>query len=131
MNGTLILRNPVMINGKSVGEMSYDTEEITGELFTAIESRHRKAAGFGNMAMCEVDAGLHLYMGYAAIIALNPEYDVSDLARMKGVDVSAVMRIGRNFINPSGDSRDGSTEKPAGTTPGSTTPAPLTLQENG
>jgi hypothetical protein len=37
-------------------------------------------------------------LGYAAIIAVNPKYDFSDLERIKGKEVMEVMKIGRNFI---------------------------------
>ena len=33
MNGTLTLKNPVMINGDKITEMKYDTNEIDGVLF--------------------------------------------------------------------------------------------------
>lgn len=129
MNGTLILKNPIMVNGEKISEMEYDTEEITGEIFTEMESKHRAAAGHKSMAMCEVDAGLHLYMGYAAIIAVNPKYDVSDLLRLKGVDVAALLRIGRNFINPPADSQENNSEERAGITQGSTTPVRKNSEE--
>ena len=48
-------------------------------------------------AAAEFDFGLHLYLGYAAIVAVNPTYDFSDLERMKGADVVEVMAIGRKF----------------------------------
>lgn len=49
-------------------------------------------------AAAEFDFGLHLYLGYAAIVAVNPTYDFSDLERMKGADVVEVMALGRNFM---------------------------------
>ena len=49
-------------------------------------------------AAAEFDFGLHLYLGYAAIIAVNPSYDFSDMERIKGRDVVEVMQIGRNFM---------------------------------
>ena len=72
----------------------------------------------------EFDFGLHLYLGFAAIVAANPEYDFSDVERIKGADIVKVMGIGRNFMfasekaQPQKDS-DEHTE----TTPESTTPA--------
>lgn len=120
MKGTLLLKNGILINGEPVKEMDYDTEAITGELFVEMESKHRASTGFKNIAMCEVDHGLHLYMGYAAIIAVNPSYDLADLLRMKGADVAAVLRIGRNFINPPGSSQEEDSEKPSETTQEST-----------
>jgi len=37
--------------------------------------------------------------GFAAIIAINPEIDISDLERVRGYDVMKIMRIGRDFIS--------------------------------
>ena len=100
MNGTLTLKNPVMINGDKITEMKYDTNEIDGVLFATAEAKRKAAAGMKNLsvsAAAEFDFGLHLYLGYAAIVAVNPTYDFSDLERMKGADVVEVMAIGRNF----------------------------------
>ena len=41
---------------------------------------------------------MQLYLGFAAIIAVNPKYDYNDLQRISGPDVMSVMKIGRNFI---------------------------------
>ena len=124
MKGTLLLKNGILINGEPVMEMDYDTEAITGELFVEMEGKHRASTGFKNIAMCEVDHGLHLYMGYAAIIAVNPSYDLTDLLRMKGTDVAAVLRIGRNFINPPDPPREKESVKLLETTQESTTQGP-------
>ena len=73
----------------------------------------------------ELDYGLHLYLGFAAVIAVNPEIDISDLERVRGYDVMKIMRIGRDFIS-------GKSEEPY--TPDSsdaqseTTPEPSTHQ---
>lgn len=96
MKGEIKLQNPIMINGKNIKKVKYDTNEITAQLFAEADTR-RVSGGMG-AKLAETDYGLHLYLGFASIVAVNPEYDFSDLERMKGVDVSNVMRIGRNFI---------------------------------
>ena len=101
MNGTLTLKNPVMINGDKITEMKYDPNEIDGVLFATAEAKRKAAAGMKNLsvsAAAEFDFGLHLYLGYAAIVAVNPTYDFSDLERMKGADVVEVMALGRIFM---------------------------------
>ena len=101
MKEKLTLKNPIMVNGKQISEVSYDIEEITGILFAEADNRKMTSAGArnGNLAgAAELDYSLQLYLGYAAIIALNPEIDWSDLEREKGSDVMQIMRIGRNFI---------------------------------
>lgn len=134
MKEVLKLKNPIMINGEQVAEVSYDSNEIDGILFATAESKRKAAAGMKNTTispMAEFDVGLHLYMGYAAIVAVNPKYDFSDMERIKGRDSVEVMKIGRNFIlaseqeQPENDSGE-HTE----ITPESTTQAPQTSKKS-
>lgn len=105
MKNTLILDNPILINGKTVTELDYDLNEITALQFADADA-HRLLATTsrfggtksGNNISAELDYTFHLYLGIAAVIAVNPEYDVSDLERVKGDDVRQLMGIGRNFI---------------------------------
>lgn len=123
----LTLTNPIMINGEKVKEMNYDANEIDGILFATAEAKKKAAAGMQNMSIApaaEFDFGLHLYLGFAAIIAVNPKYDFADLERIKGHDVMEVMKIGRNFMLKSGeDSQESDSAEPTETTPESTTQA--------
>ena len=83
-------------------------------------------------AAAELDYSLHLYMGYAAIIAVNPSYSFEDVERMKGRDVTEVMKIGRNFIIKSEKaSTEKSSDEHTETTHGSTTRADSSSNENG
>ena len=124
---TLKLKNPIMIDGQKVTEVTHDSNEIDGILFATAESKRKAAAGMKNTSIspaAEFDFGLHLYLGFAAIIAVNPSYDFSDVERIKGHDVVEVMAIGRNFILAS---EKGQQESDSGesteTMPESTTPA--------
>jgi len=95
----LKLIHPLQINSKTVSELTYDLDEISSAAFVEAESKKAKAGKNGNMAgAAEIDYGLHLYLGFAAIIAINPDIDYSDLERIKGRDVMEVMKAGRNFI---------------------------------
>lgn len=100
---TLKLKNPVKINGKEFCELTYDANEITAEAF--IDAEYRKFAAAAkkgvNAATIEMDYSMHLQLGFAAIIAVNPDIDYNDLTRLKGFDLISVSRIGRNFIMPS------------------------------
>lgn len=131
--GTLALRNPVMIDGKEVKEMTYDSNEIDGILFATAEAKKKAAAGMKNASItpaAEFDFGLHLYLGFAAIVAVNPSYDFSDVERIKGRDVVEVMAIGRNFILTSElEQQESDSGEPTETTPESTTPARPTSRE--
>ena len=133
-NNTLTLKNPLMINGTEVKEMTYDINEIDGILFATAEIRKKAAAGMKNVTIApaaEFDFALHLYLGYAAIIAVNPSYDFSDLERIKGADVVDVMAIGRNFMLKSEEtSTENDSDEHIEITPESTTQAPETSNES-
>lgn len=106
IKGTLRLKNPILINGNEITEVTYDSNEIDGILFATAESRRKAAAGRKDISIApaaEFDFSLHLYLGFAAIVAVNPSYDFSDLERIKGHDVVEVMTIGRNFMLASGE----------------------------
>ena len=98
----LKLKPPLLVNGKNLTELSYDVDAITAEGFVEAETQKTKAAG-NNLtgAVVEIDAAAHLYFGFAAIIAVNPEIDYNDLKRLTGRDVVEVMKIGRSFFTNS------------------------------
>ena len=120
------LKNPIKINGKDITELTYDVNEITPAGFAEAEYRKTRAngsKGAPSSAAVELDYSLHLYLGFAAILAVNPEYDFNDLERIKGLDVMEVMKVGRNFIIASAEkSTDDTSENASETTPESTTP---------
>lgn len=97
---TLKLRKPLLINGKEVNELTYDTEKITGEMFNEADFLSSSAAakrGLVTMDLAEFDTGFQYYLGLFAIIAVNPEYDINDLMRIGGSDLMSIYRIGRVF----------------------------------
>ena len=130
----IILRNPILINGKEIKELSHDVNEITPAGFAEAEYRKTRAngsKGAPSSAAVELDYSLHLYLGFAAIVAVNPEYDINDLERIKGTDVMEVMKVGRNFIIASaGKSTDEESENASETMPESTTQAPQSSKTN-
>lgn len=131
---TLQLKNPIMIDGKEVTEVTYDSNDIDGILFATAEAKRKAAAGMKNVSIslsAEFDIGLHLYLGFAAIVAANPQYDFSDVERIKGRDVVEVMAIGRNFILASDqEQQESDSDVPTETTPESTTQAQQNSKEN-
>jgi len=97
---TLKLNNPIEINGKTISELAYDANEITVQMFAqadAVKSQSGGKAGMSSKVVAETDYGFQTYLGFMAIIAVNPEYDLKDLERIKGSDLIPIMRIGRNF----------------------------------
>jgi len=120
LKGTIALRNPITINGKMVKELTYDANEITPAMFAEADARKMLASGAksGNLSgAVELDYGLHLYLGFAAIIAVNPEIDFTDLERIKFPDVMQVMKVGRNFIISSAVSEEDSSDEQSEITP--------------
>ena len=132
MKGSLTLDNPILINGKSVRELTYDTNEITALHFAEADA-HRQLAttsriGNGKVginASAELDYTFHLYLGIMAVVAINPEYDVADLERAKGDDVRQLMGLGRFFM--SGRSAEPS-EESSSDAASETTQEPITHQ---
>lgn len=134
MKNTLVLDNPILINGETVTMLVYDPNEITALQFAdadahrmlSTSSRNGKgSSGFSNAA--ELDYTFHLYLGIMAVVAVNPEYDVSDLERAKGDDVRQLMGIGRNFMLGRADgsaSADEISGAASETTPAHTTSRP-------
>lgn len=97
---TLVLDHPILINNEEVKELTYDEQEITVDLFTAAAARSAAKSVAGTsvpLKMREVDYNFHLYLGMAAIIAVNPKIDFSDLERCKAFDLLDISNIGLLF----------------------------------
>lgn len=132
MNGTIDLKKAIMINDKKVQKLKYDTDEITSELFVEAESKKMKASGSkgGNLSgAMELDYGLHLYLGFASIIAVNSDYAFEDLERVQGPDLIQITKVGRNFLIASGVSADDSSDEQSETTPDASTPQSATSKK--
>lgn len=121
MKKTFKLDNPILINGKKIAELSYDANEITAQMFAEADYRKLAASGSaGNKAgAVELDYGMQLYLGFEAIIAVNPEIALADLERIHGVDLMKIMRIGRDFTFGRSEeaSNPDSSDEPSETTP--------------
>lgn len=133
MNGTFKLHNPIAINGKSHESLAYDTNEITALLFTEAEAKRKAAAGLKNVTITpavEFDFGLHLYLGFASIIAKTPECDFADLERLHGTDLIDIMAVGRNFLLKSEDATPSNSDAQSETTPKPITHQSQTLSES-
>ena len=132
MNGTIDVKKAIMIHDKKVQKLKYDTDEITSELFVEAESKKMKASGSkgGNLSgAMELDYGLHLYLGFASIIAVNSDYAFEDLERVQGPDLIQITKVGRNFLIASGVSADDSSDEQSETTPDASTPQSATSKK--
>ncbi|MBR5589679.1 MAG: hypothetical protein IKW41_05960 [Phascolarctobacterium sp.] len=96
---TIKLLKPFKVNGKEVKELTYDTGKITAGQFCQAEVRRFEAGGNKpSLTTYEFDHGLHLYLGMMAIVAENPQIDITDLERITGFDMIQIAKVGRNFI---------------------------------
>lgn len=126
MKDTLELRKPLIINGAEKKELTYDIEEITPALFAQADALKKQAAGQKSVAVTpavEFDFALHIFLGFAAIIAINPEITFEDLDRMKGFDLMSVNAIGRNFTLKVEGSQESNSDTCSETTPEPSTAA--------
>lgn len=99
MKNTLKLENPITVNGKEIIELTYDPQKITVEQFSLASAKAgeiSKTKAF-RVSLRENDYNLHLYLGMMAIIAVNPDIDLSDLERVVGFDLLAIADIGMLF----------------------------------
>lgn len=99
----LVLDNPILIDGKEVSELSYDSKEISVDLYMTACAKAAAATASGGsnaaaMKLKEVDYILHTYLGMAAVIAVNSSYSFEDLERIKGFDILDLANIGSFFI---------------------------------
>jgi hypothetical protein len=124
---TLKLRKPFDFDGKKLYELSYDTDDITGDQFLEAESlasQLRRSSTNLKAGLMEMDYVLHTYLGYMSITAVHPEIAIEDLKRIKGVDNIAITEIGRDFIMGTSEETSGESvsESVTDDTPKSITP---------
>ena len=80
--------------------LKYDFEEIdivTFKQANAFASRVPGLSMDGTVQIMENDYNIHLYLGFAAIAAVNPDITIRDLERIKGIDLNVIQEKGRNF----------------------------------
>lgn len=121
---TFTLDTPLLVNGKEIKELSYDASKITAEQFilaASMSAAHVQTKP--SMKLRETDYSLHFYLGCFAIIAVNPDIDISDLERVSGFDVLDIADIGLLFTlrRSAGTSEENSSATPSENTPDSST----------
>lgn len=97
MKGNIELKKAIMIDGKEVKNLTYDTDKITVELYLrALSHATAKSGGITGVSI-KLDAGAHLVLGMYAVIAENPKYDITDIERVSGSDIFQFVDIGMAF----------------------------------
>ena len=130
----LTLMKPILVNNESVSEFTYDTAEITNDMFLDACYKSCKPGRDPNLATSmEIDKAFHLQIGKAAILAVNPKLDWADLDRISGIDLFEVAKIGRFFIfGKSGEpSEENTSEKRSENSAEDTTPLSQTSENGG
>lgn len=95
----IVLKNPILINGKQRKELTW-TEEISSEQFLqADELTHKGRVSVTTAA--ELDTGMMFYLGVMMVCAANQEIDPKDLEQIKGRDNLSLMKVGRFFLRAS------------------------------
>lgn len=127
MEQTIKLFNPIMINGASVKELKYDADKIGAQLFARADSLRQQNMDLSKPTATlgmEFDYTMHMYLGFAAIIAANGnQIDFIDLEALQGADLVRVVSIGRNFTYGRGASTPNSSDASSESTPEPTTQA--------
>lgn len=116
MTQKLTLHTPIEIDGEQRAELTYDPSQITISQFAAAEAAaKRKATNL--VAIAEFDYTFHFYLGAYSIIAANPSIDVTDLERIKGLDIMQLIEVGRFFTMRSDESEESTSDEQPATTP--------------
>ena len=116
MQGKLELHAPIEIDGNEVSELTYDPSQPTITQAAAAEAAAKKKAA-NLVAIAEFDYTFHFYLGAYSIIAANPSIDVTDLERIKGLDIMQLIEVGRFFTMRSDEQEDGKSDEQPATTP--------------
>lgn len=123
--GTLKLDNPIKINGVVREELDYNVREITALQFSeaCAASAAIDKTRPTTFQLMQNDRALCMYLGFMAVIAVNPEISVDDLERIKGNDIFHFTNLGLLFMVGSleADLQENNSEKPSESTPDSFT----------
>lgn len=119
MKGTIVLRNPIKINGKKVKEITFDTEKITLDDYMAAVEKGDKT----NFSV-HSDKGAQLYFGFYAAIKENPSIDITDLQRVTGYDLMQFLDVGFLFTVGREDQMEEPSEETSETTQEDSAQAP-------
>ena len=124
--GTLRLDNPIKINGKMYEELTYNVREITAAQFSeaAAASAAMDKTKPTTFQLMQNDRSLCMYLGFMAVIAVNPEISIEDMERIKGNDIFYFTNLGLLFMCGSlvDDSQENNSEEPSENTADSSIP---------
>lgn len=110
MKTTIKLKNPIKVDGKEVKELPFDTDVFTLE---EMQRANRKLAKLKEVTyVVEVDPDYQFIVA-SLIVEKTTKNKISseDLSRLKGTDLFALTREGRNFLLESDGEVQENTEK--------------------
>lgn len=125
------LESPIKVCGKERTELTYDYYEITNDLYLEAAMKSSRAGNTVNSAAVrELNEALALFLGKAAIIAVNPDISWEDLDQLKGFDLLSVANVGRFFTSRKRESSvESRSDVQSEHTPNDSTQAPETSEE--
>ena len=116
----LELSIPILVNNELLSELSWSADNVSVDLYCEAANR---ATSKLKPSVMELDYSLHLWMGFALIIAANPQITFDDLKMgIKGTDVLKITMLGRFFITRAAGPADESSDEPSDGTPGDSLP---------
>lgn len=101
------LKHPIQIDGKAVKELSYNFDELTANDLMRAYDRAHASEEITVVAVVEMDVKYQLSCTVSAVLKANPDYDPADIYRARGVDVMALTRLGRNFLQSGAEDGQG------------------------
>ncbi len=117
----LTLTYPIKINGHEVTELTFDETEISGVQFAAANRAYQRMMGNDFSALPSLDPTYQMYLGFAAVLAVNPQYSFEDLQNLRWTDCGALQQIGLRFFVQGADSLEKACEVPIANTQGLST----------
>ena len=99
MLDTLILQNPIKIDGCQVKKLDFDFEELTINDFMRVEKLLKKSESETmSFKLNEFDSGYQFETFVQAVIKSNPSYSEADVRRVKGRDARKAAHKARAFL---------------------------------
>ena len=97
MQTTINLKNPIKIDGKMVKELPFDTDVFTLEEMQRANKRLAKLKEVSYVVEVDPD---YQFIVASLIVEKTSKNKISreDLSRLKGADLFALLREGRNFL---------------------------------
>lgn len=110
------LSYPIKINGKRVSELTFDETSVTGVLLAAADKAYLRMMNGEVAGMPSLDPTYQMYVGFASVLAVNPQYTFEDLQNLRWTDCGVFQQIGLRFFGQGATSLEKACEVPTANT---------------